>query len=352
MKLDNRETDRAAQQNGQNEKLDSSQPQGSKTPSESGLKEEIKVNIGLPHSGSDVNEVRAESWSHSGIHINKPLAVAPFAQEGRIRIPGTGPLIPPTFMYRSQPQFAYRGLTPPSIYQQANMQMPAYAMYASRYANPASNFYMPTEYRYPMCMPPMYPPMPQMPPPIRAAVNHQMSSPIPGMMPPGGLLQLEMPRNAPADGSLDSLDDTPKSKSLLSGKAYKSRNVYKSIIRHLFSYIRKNREDIIRILTEAGFSMQDIEHGFFKINYYNDLEREQSNKKNSQATIKKMVTKRSIYTYILRETLNTMLYNWSQGKFGKVSESNSEVYKDVCKYFYDEAVKTSGQSAQGRSFFL
>ncbi len=156
----------------------------------------------------------------------------------------------------------------------------------------------------------------------------------------------------PADLSVDSLDDSPRNQSLLRGKAYKCRNVYKSVVRHLFSYIRKNREDIMRILTEAGFTTQEIEHGFFKINYYNDLEREQSKKKNSQSTIKKMVAKRTIYTYILRETLNTMLHNWDIGKFGKVSEGNSAVYKDVCKYFYEETVKVLGQPAQGRTFLL
>lgn len=215
--------------------------------------------------------------------------------------------------------------------------------------------YYRTGIRYSLPFTSMYPPQSGVPisqPFLNAAgmpMQMPVSIPLQPIANPGKPVEL---KPAPQDGSLDSLEDTPKSKSLLSGKAYQSRNVYKSIVRHLFSYIRKNREDIIRILTEAGFSMQDIEHGFFKINYYNDLEREQSNKKNSQSTIKKMATKRTIYTYILRETLNTMLHNWSVGKFGKVSESNSLVYKDVCKYFYDETVKVLGQPAQGRTFFL
>ncbi len=187
--------------------------------------------------------------------------------------------------------------------------------------------------------------------PVPQGVRNSSSLAVPRPQEPPRLSS-PVQSQAGGGGSLDSLEDTPKNRSLLSGKAYKSRNVYKSVVRHLFSYVRKNRDDIIRILTEAGFSMQEVEHAFFKINYYNDLEREQSSKKNSQATIKKMVTKRTIYTYILRETLSTMLHNWGIGKLGKISEGNSAVYKDVCKYFYDETAKVLGQPAQGRTFLL
>ena len=220
---------------------------------------------------------------------------------------------------------------------------------------PLNNLYS-QNFRFPLSITPMFSgiPIPQYmipTPPIGAGPN-QLQPTVPTMPTPGTSYRPEETKRPPADGSLDSSDDSPKNKSLLSGKAYKSRNVYKSIIRHLFSYIRKNREDIIRILTEAGFPMSDIEHGFFKVNYYNDLERDQSSKKNSQSIIKKMVAKRTIYTYILRETLNTMLHNWTLGKYGKVSEGNSDVYRDVCQYFYDECAKMLGQPAQGKTFLL
>jgi len=136
------------------------------------------------------------------------------------------------------------------------------------------------------------------------------------------------------------------------GGAYKRRNVYKSIVRHMFSYIRKNREEIIKILQEAGYGMSDIEHAFFEVSCYNDMEQQKGNKKQSQSTIKKMVETRSIYTYILRETLFAMIKSWEEGKHGKVSSKNLGTYKDVCFEYYNEAVQVLTQKAQGKTFNL
>lgn len=125
-----------------------------------------------------------------------------------------------------------------------------------------------------------------------------------------------------------------------SGGAYKRRNVYKSIVRHMFSYIRKNRDGIIKILLAAGYPMNEIEHAFFEVSCYNDLEQQRGNKKQSQTTIRKMVDKPTIYTYILRETLNAMIKGWNEGKHGKVATKNLATYRDVCLAYYNEAVKT------------
>ncbi len=131
----------------------------------------------------------------------------------------------------------------------------------------------------------------------------------------------------------------PGSEKPTSGGAYKRRNVYKSIIRHMYSYIRKNRDDVIKVLQQANYSMSEIEHAFFEVSCYNDAEQQKGNKKQSQATIKKMIDQRSIYTYILRETLNAMIKNWDEGKHGKVSSKNLATYRDVCITYYKEAAQ-------------
>lgn len=137
-----------------------------------------------------------------------------------------------------------------------------------------------------------------------------------------------------------------------SGGAYKRRNVYKSIVRHMFSYIRKNRDEIIRILLAAGYNMTEIEHAFFEVSCYNDMEQQKGNKKQSQSTIRKMVDQRTIYSYILRETLNAMIKNWDSGKHGKVATKNLATYRNVCISYYNEAVKVLTQEAQGTSYHL
>lgn len=138
----------------------------------------------------------------------------------------------------------------------------------------------------------------------------------------------------------------------LSVNAYKRRNVYKSIVRHMFSYIRKNRESILRVLEGNGFTMPQIEHAFFKVNYLNDLERQKGKSKKSQTTVKKMLQKKTIYTFILRETLYAMMQNWKQGKTGKISQENLTIYKEVCESYYNKCVQVLAQSAQGASFQL
>lgn len=154
------------------------------------------------------------------------------------------------------------------------------------------------------------------------------------------------------DDSLEHINEPKSGKGLVKGISYESRNVYKSLIRHIFSYTRKNRETIVEILLQSGYVMSEVEHAFYKINCYNELEREKAFKKKAQATIRKMMGAKTIYTYILRETLNALLINWNKGKLGKISERNYEVYKEVCGKFYQETVQIIGEPAKGKTFKL
>ena len=141
-------------------------------------------------------------------------------------------------------------------------------------------------------------------------------------------------------------------KRLINGSAYRRRNVYKSIIRHMFSYVRKNRDDITSILQCEGFSMQDIEHAFCKVNLYNDEERKKGSHKISQKIVKNMIAATTIYTYILCETLYAMLLRWEAGKLGKISRKNAVIYREVSKKYYDECSRMLGRGTQGKSHLL
>ena len=145
----------------------------------------------------------------------------------------------------------------------------------------------------------------------------------------------------------DCLSDGEKparEKRIMGTCAYKKRNVYKSIIRHMFGYMRRHREEIMCLLKDIGYKPQEIEHAFFKVNYYNDMERQKGNPKKSQAIIKKIVKKKCIYTYLLKKTLEYMTKTWGQGKLGKVSSANREIYKEVCTRYYNEALKLLGEA--------
>eukprot|EP00829_Urostomides_striatus_P004423 TRINITY_DN1477_c0_g2_i3.p1 TRINITY_DN1477_c0_g2~~TRINITY_DN1477_c0_g2_i3.p1 ORF type:complete len:351 (+),score=67.89 TRINITY_DN1477_c0_g2_i3:67-1119(+) len=154
----------------------------------------------------------------------------------------------------------------------------------------------------------------------------------------------------PNEDSEENGDNDSIIKRLLSGEAYKSRNVYKTIIRHMHAYTRKNRNEFIKIVTSSGFTQQDIEHAFFKIDYWCNLERENGNRNYAQGIVKKILAEKTIYTIILRETLNALLHSWQLGRFGKIIKKNRDVYIRACQKFYDETVSILEQPAQGTSF--
>lgn len=124
---------------------------------------------------------------------------------------------------------------------------------------------------------------------------------------------------------------------VLEGKSYKARNVCKSLIRSLYSYIESNKEEVVRVLTKVHFNMKAIETSFAKIGKYNEKEREKIGKKQSQAIIRRMLVRKSILTYILRDTLSGLLLKWRVGDYGKISRANIILYRDACECFYERA---------------
>ncbi len=181
-------------------------------------------------------------------------------------------------------------------------------------------------------------------------------APSPGPLPTDAIQPEEKEQgngaNPHNEDSLGSLPQSPAYESLFRGKSYLYRNVYKSVLRNMYSYFKNNKDEIIRILKDSGFSEADIEHAFFKITYYNDNERKKGSRKMSQKIVKKILTKRSVYLYILRETLNAMLRNEQDGKLGRVVKRNYEAYTEVCKACYEETVRILGQPAQSRTYRL
>ena len=131
---------------------------------------------------------------------------------------------------------------------------------------------------------------------------------------------------------------------------YKHRNVYKSIIRHMHSCTRRQRNQLVAILSTSGFSMSEIEHAFYEIGCYNDMERQKGKKKISQSLVKHIASDKTIYTYVLRETLHSMLQSWQEGKYGRLTKKNVATYSEVCTKYYNETVRVLGQPAQILNF--
>ena len=151
---------------------------------------------------------------------------------------------------------------------------------------------------------------------------------------------------------LEILKEEKKEQQIFKGQAFKYRNICKSITGHLCGYVKHNRDDLMRVLQEAGFSISDCEHALYRLSYDYDNKNRKEKIKMSQNMIMRFLATKSIYTYILREATNTMLYNWRVGKYGKIVAKNRALYAEACEAIYHEAVKVSGESARGNSFVL
>ncbi len=137
------------------------------------------------------------------------------------------------------------------------------------------------------------------------------------------------------------------------GHSYLYRNVYKSIMRNMNSYVRLNRDEVGRILMKEGYLRPAMEHAFLKLQDYNFKEHKPGGNKMAQEVIKRILSKRNIYAFILRETTHAMLQNGKVGKIGRVAEKNSQYYLKAVGIIYEESVKAVGGSeAQGTSFSL
>jgi len=152
--------------------------------------------------------------------------------------------------------------------------------------------------------------------------------------------------------SLSEATIKPGCANILGGNAYRRRNVYKSIIKRMASYVINNKCDITSLLRKNGYSDSAMQHAFEKVTEYNGLEATKGEAKKSQVILMKMITQKSIYTFILRETLTTMLHEWEQGKIGRVSKRNLKIYKNVCTKFLKEANKVLEGVAGGSASHL
>eukprot|EP00826_Nyctotherus_ovalis_P035517 TRINITY_DN3057_c0_g1_i7.p1 TRINITY_DN3057_c0_g1~~TRINITY_DN3057_c0_g1_i7.p1 ORF type:complete len:225 (-),score=9.88 TRINITY_DN3057_c0_g1_i7:30-704(-) len=150
--------------------------------------------------------------------------------------------------------------------------------------------------------------------------------------------------NPPSPRAVDPEKGESESSSTSRGKkvecnAYRKRNVYKAIIRRMFSYIQKERNTAIEILAKIGFSMDDINSAFLYIHHLNDLDKQKGKSKRPQNTINVILKGRNTCAYILKETLRLMIEGWKTGDRGKIMKGNVGIYKEVCESYYSKCQK-------------
>eukprot|EP00826_Nyctotherus_ovalis_P046030 TRINITY_DN5154_c0_g1_i4.p1 TRINITY_DN5154_c0_g1~~TRINITY_DN5154_c0_g1_i4.p1 ORF type:complete len:148 (-),score=30.11 TRINITY_DN5154_c0_g1_i4:48-491(-) len=91
-------------------------------------------------------------------------------------------------------------------------------------------------------------------------------------------------------------------------RAYEKRNVYKSIIRHTFKHVQKNRKEMVGLLKKEGFEIDEIEVAFKEIAYLAKQESERGKPKNSKKALGKMLESKTIYLSLIHISEPTRPY--------------------------------------------
>jgi len=133
-------------------------------------------------------------------------------------------------------------------------------------------------------------------------------------------------------------------KASLTSKSYKRRNVYKSIVRHMHTYFKSNKEQVEIVLEKHGFNKEEIENAFANIREMSDREKCKGKPKRPKSMLSTILSDKNIYVYILKETTGEMINRWEREKDKKILEKNIEIYKGVCKKCYNKCIELLEES--------
>jgi len=97
--------------------------------------------------------------------------------------------------------------------------------------------------------------------------------------------------------------------------------------------VQKKREKYFG-LVEKGFTRPGIKCAFTRITTLKNAERKNGKKRTGINLIKQAAQEYSIYTYILRDALDSMLNNWKAKKLGRLTERNLKTYRKVCNAYH------------------
>eukprot|EP00826_Nyctotherus_ovalis_P038778 TRINITY_DN3654_c0_g1_i14.p1 TRINITY_DN3654_c0_g1~~TRINITY_DN3654_c0_g1_i14.p1 ORF type:complete len:120 (-),score=24.81 TRINITY_DN3654_c0_g1_i14:197-556(-) len=88
------------------------------------------------------------------------------------------------------------------------------------------------------------------------------------------------------------------------------------------------------MLRVRGFSENEIANAFLCISQLRELDKTKGVAKRQQDSINFMVRKKTIYTFILKETLQGLMEGWEAGNRGRIMKNNVQVYMAVCKEYH------------------
>ena len=90
-------------------------------------------------------------------------------------------------------------------------------------------------------------------------------------------------------------------------------------------------------LEKVGYCSKEIEEAFEYIKNCSEVERKNGVRKLAPNLIRMSTKSYSIYTCLLKESVEDMLYDWKLESFGRVSKNNISIYKHICELCLNKA---------------
>lgn len=101
----------------------------------------------------------------------------------------------------------------------------------------------------------------------------------------------------------------------------------------------QNKEKLLNSLINKGYTKEQINSSFESVKKYrpNDMPKEIERK--AKLRVEEMMNKKSILSYILKETLVIMLEKWTKEDYGQLYKTNSPIYIEACTKFIEDLKK-------------
>eukprot|EP00826_Nyctotherus_ovalis_P053823 TRINITY_DN7023_c0_g3_i3.p1 TRINITY_DN7023_c0_g3~~TRINITY_DN7023_c0_g3_i3.p1 ORF type:complete len:134 (-),score=22.16 TRINITY_DN7023_c0_g3_i3:221-622(-) len=119
--------------------------------------------------------------------------------------------------------------------------------------------------------------------------------------------------------------------------AYKYRNVYKSIIRHLYVNVQTNRRVLAHSLAQRGYGEETIAACFATIMSFKPEGLPKEIENGAKMRVEGILKGKSIFVYILKETLEHMINKLKTKEYEQMHRTNSEMYVEACTEFLARA---------------
>lgn len=121
--------------------------------------------------------------------------------------------------------------------------------------------------------------------------------------------------------------------------AYRYRNVFKCILRTMHRLAEERGGDLMEKLLEKGLSKSDIAKAFDEIKRFRSKDFPAEICKKSKIKVEGMLEKKSVQTYILKESLQEILNKLQNDESTQILPFNKLVYIEACTEYIERTNK-------------